>query len=106
VTEDTTAHKKTRHRPFTPDDMQYVQENYAHKTAGRIGEELGLSKFQVSKMVGILRRRGAEIPRKTGRRPDPVLIYLEEEGLAPKGKTPEKPAGKRSPRKNSKGRQK
>ncbi len=69
-----------RSRPYTKEDVEFVYENYAKMTSSEIAEELGISKFQVSKIVSELRKH-TDFPKKTVRRPNPVLQFLEEKGI-------------------------
>ncbi len=72
--------QRKRSRPYTADDVAFVHENYAQMTASEIAEHLGISKFQVSKIVSELRKY-IDLPKKTVRRPNPILVYLEEKGI-------------------------
>jgi len=69
-----------RSRPYNKDDVAFVYENYANMTSSEIAEKLGISKFQVSKIVSELRKL-TDFPKKTVRRKNPVLEFLEERGL-------------------------
>ncbi len=90
-----------RSRPYTKEDVAYVYDNYANMTSAEIAAELGISKFQVSKIVSELRKH-TDFPKKTVRRPNPVLLFLDEKGIKIK-KTAAKPAkkGKRAAKKAS-----
>ncbi len=55
---------RKRGRNVTLDDVRFVYENYAKMTTTEIAEKLGISKFQVTKIVNELRKRGVEIPKK------------------------------------------
>jgi hypothetical protein len=72
-----------RSRPYTVDDVEFVYDNYAKMTASEIADKLGISKFQVSKIVGELRKH-MELPKKTIQRPNPILLFLEKRGVQPK----------------------
>jgi len=74
-----------RSRPYTKEDVAFVYENYAKMTSAEIASELGISKFQVSKIVSELRKH-TDFPKKTARRPNPVLQFIEEKGLPKKKK--------------------
>ncbi len=74
---------RKRSRPYVVDDVRYVYQNYANMTASEIAEELGISRFQVSKIVTELRKQ-IDLPKKAVRRPNPILKFLEEEGIEPK----------------------
>ena len=76
--------ERKRSRPYTLEDVRFVHENYANMTAMEIAEKRGISKFQVSKIVSELRKNGVKLPKKTAKRPNPVLLYLEELGIKPK----------------------
>jgi len=52
-------------------------------TASEIADKLGISRFQVSKIVSELRKH-IDLPKKTVRRPNPILKFLEEAGIKPK----------------------
>lgn len=75
-----------RSRPYTVDDVEFVYNNYAKMTASEIASKLGISKFQVSKIVGELRKH-MELPKKTIQRPNPILLFLEKHGVQPKTST-------------------
>lgn len=83
--------ERKRNRPYTVDDVRFVYENYAEMTAGEIAEELGISKFQVAKIVSELRRQGVELPTKMIRRQNPILVFLKEIGVEPKQPQETKP---------------
>ncbi|MGQ9745755.1 MAG: MarR family transcriptional regulator [Dissulfurimicrobium sp.] len=72
-----------RSRPYTVDDVEFVYNNYAKMTASEIADKLGISKFQVSKIVGELRKH-IELPKKTIQKPNPILLFLEKLGVQPK----------------------
>ena len=78
-----------RSRPYTIDDVEFVCDNYTQMTASEIADKLGISKFQVSKIVGELRKH-MELPKKTVQRPNPILQFLEKRGIQPKTGTKEK----------------
>jgi len=69
-------------RTYTVDDVRFVKENYATMTASQIAEQLGISKFQVSKIVSELRQY-IELPKKGITKVNPILQFLEEEGIKP-----------------------
>ncbi len=71
---------RKRSRPYTKDDVEFVHKNYAEMTAIEIAEKLGISKFQVSKIVSELRKH-IDLPKKTAKRPNPILEYLKAKGL-------------------------
>jgi transposase len=72
-----------RSRPYNVEDVRFVKENYSKMTATEIATKLGISKFQVSKIVGELRKH-IELPKKNLQRPNPILLFLKEEGITPK----------------------
>ncbi|MGB9713168.1 MAG: MarR family transcriptional regulator [Dissulfurimicrobium sp.] len=82
-----------RSRPYTVDDVEFVYDNYAKMTASEIADKLGISKFQVSKIVGELRKH-MELPKKTIQRPNPIFQFLEKRGVSPKTSTKESKASK------------
>ncbi len=82
-----------RSRPYTKEDVEYVYNNYANMTSAEIAAELGISKFQVSKIVSELRKL-TNFPKKTARRPNPVLLFLKEKGIKIK-ETASKPTTKK-----------
>ena len=69
-----------RHRQYTADDVKFVHENYTKMTASEIAAKLGISKFQVSKIVSELRKY-IDLPKKTVRRQNPIVQYLKSKGL-------------------------
>jgi len=69
---------RKRSRPVTKDDVKFVYENYLQMSAAEIAEKLGISKFQVMKIVTELRKRGVNIPKKVGRRENPVDAFVKE----------------------------
>ncbi|OPL13666.1 MAG: hypothetical protein AVO38_02975 [delta proteobacterium ML8_D] len=85
---------RKRSRPYNVDDVRYVHNHYAEMTASDIAEKLGISRFQVSKIVSELRKH-IDLPKKTVRRPNPILKFLEEEGIEPKEAAKTKTKGKR-----------
>lgn len=80
-----------RSRPYNVEDVRFVRENYSKMTASEIAAKLGISKFQVSKIVGELRKH-IELPKKNVQRVNPIIQYLQEEGITPKSL--DKPAAK------------
>jgi hypothetical protein len=85
---------RKRSRPYNVDDVRYVHKHYAEMTASEIADKLGISRFQVSKIVSELRKH-IDLPKKTVRRPNPILKFLEEEGIEPKETAKTKTKGKR-----------
>lgn len=75
---------RKRSRPFTVKDVEYVYKNYADMTASEIAEELGISKFQVAKIVSELRKHGVDLPKKVMARPNPVEEFLKKSGIPTK----------------------
>ena len=71
---------RKRSRLITKDDVRFIYENYIHMTAAEIAEKLGISRFQVNKVVRELRKRGIDIPKKAGRRKNPIDEFVEELG--------------------------
>ncbi len=71
---------RKRNRPYTKEDVEFVFENYANMTAAEIAEKLGISKFQVSKIVSELRKH-IDLPKKTAKRPNPIIEFLKSRGL-------------------------
>ncbi len=69
---------RKRSRPVTKEDVKFVYENYLKMSAAEIAEKLGISKFQVMKIVTELRKRGVDIPKKVGRRENPVEAFVKE----------------------------
>lgn len=69
---------RKRNRPVTLDDVRFVYENYAKFSASQIAEKLGISKFQVNKIVNELRKRGLEIPKKIGQKVNVYDVFVEE----------------------------
>ncbi len=65
-------------RPVTINDVRFVYENYSHMSATEIAEKLGISKFQVNKIVNELRKRGVNIPKKIGKRGNIYDAFVEE----------------------------
>ncbi len=71
---------RKRSRPYTTEDVEFVHQHYAEMTASEIAEKLGISKFQVSKIVSELRKH-IDLPKKTAKRPNPIIEYLKAKGL-------------------------
>ncbi len=69
---------RKRSRMVTKDDVKFIYENYLKMTAAEIAEKLGISKFQVMKVVTELRKKGIDIPRKAGKRKNPIDEFVEE----------------------------
>ena len=69
---------RKRNRVITMDDVRFVYENYAKMSASEIAEKLGISKFQVNKIVNELRKRGVEIPKKIGKKINVYDVFVEE----------------------------
>jgi len=69
---------RKRSRPVTLDDVRFVYENYATMSATEIAEKLGISKFQVNKIVNELRKRGVQIPKKAGKKVNVYDAFVEE----------------------------
>lgn len=69
---------RKRNRPVTVDDVRFVYENYATLSASQIAEKLGISKFQVNKIVNELRKRGINIPKKIGKKVNVYDAFIEE----------------------------
>ncbi|MBA2847908.1 MarR family transcriptional regulator [Thermosulfuriphilus ammonigenes] len=69
---------KKRSRPITKDDVKFVYENYAKMASSEIAEKLGISRFQVMKIVSELRKRGVDIPKKIGRKENPIDAFVKE----------------------------
>ncbi len=76
---------RKRSRPYTKEDVAFVYENYSEMTSAEIADELGISKFQVSKIVSELRKL-TDFPKKKRRKTNPVLQFIEEKGLPKKNK--------------------
>ncbi len=89
---------RKRSRPYNSDDVEFIHKNYAAMTAAEIAEKLGISKFQVSKIVSELRKH-IDLPKKTAKRPNPILEYLKKAGLPIKEET-------NKPAKSTRGRKK
>lgn len=74
---------RKKSRLITVNDVKFVYENYANMSASEIAEKLGISKFQVNKIVNELRKRGINIPRKIGKKNnvyDQFIHMLKQEG--------------------------
>ena len=71
---------RKRSRPYTKEDVEFVHKNYAEMTASEIAEKLGISKFQVSKIVSELIKH-IDLPKKTAKRPNPIIESLKSKGL-------------------------
>jgi transposase len=63
---------RKRSRAVTLEDVKFVYENYALMSATQIAEKLGISRFQVNKIVNELRKRGVDVPKKIGKK---INIY-------------------------------
>lgn len=69
---------RKRSRTVTLDDVRYVYNNYFQMSATQIAETLGISKFQVNKIVNELRKRGVDIPKKAGKKINIYDAFVEE----------------------------
>ncbi len=69
---------RKRSRTLTLEDIRFVYENYANMSASEIAEKLGISKFQVNKIVNELRKRGVSIPKKIGKKVNVYDLFIEE----------------------------
>ncbi len=69
---------RKRSRSVTLDDVKFVYENYAKMSATEIAEKLGISKYQVSKIVNELRKRGVPVPKKLAKRGNVYDQFVEE----------------------------
>ncbi len=69
---------KRRGRTVNLEDVRFVYENYANMSASEIAEVLGISKFQVNKIVNELRKRGINVPRKIGKKINVYDKFVEE----------------------------
>jgi len=70
--------RRKKSRPVTLDDVRFVYENYQRMSSSEIAEKLGISKFQVTKIVNELRKRGVDIPKKTEKRINIYDVFVEE----------------------------
>ncbi len=88
--------ERKRNRPYGVEDVKFVYENYSKMTASEIGEEIGISKFQVAKIVSELRKQGVDLPKKVVRRQNPIITFMKEHlNLEPKEETPTKKSGRK-----------
>lgn len=69
---------RKRGRFLTKDDVKFIYENYVKMTSSEIAEKLGISRFQVTKVVSELRKRGVDIPKKAGKRINPIDEFVKE----------------------------
>ncbi len=69
---------RKRSRIITKQDVRLIYENYHKMTSQEIAEKLGISRFQVTKVVSELRKRGVNIPKKAGKRKNPIDEFVEE----------------------------
>lgn len=69
---------RKRGRRVTLEDVRFVYENYAHMSVSQICDKIGISKFQVNKIVHELRKRGVQIPKKVGRKVNVYDAFVEE----------------------------
>ncbi|WP_297055647.1 HTH domain-containing protein [Thermosulfurimonas sp.] len=69
---------RKRSRMITKEDVRFIYENYHKMTSQEIAEKLGISRFQVTKVVSELRKRGVNIPKKAGKRKNPIDEFVEE----------------------------
>ena len=76
---------RKRSRMITKDDVKFIYENYLKMTSAEIAEKLGISRFQVTKVVSELRKRGVDIPKKAGKRRNPIDEFVEELKKGKKG---------------------
>jgi len=72
------SNKMKTKRRITIEDVRFVYENYINMTASEIAEKLGISKFQVNKIVTQLRKRGVDIPKKLGKKFNVYDRFVEE----------------------------
>jgi len=70
--------RRKRSRPIIKADVKFVYENYLNMTSAEIAEKLGISKFQVMKIVSELRKRGINLPKKVGKRENPIDAFIKE----------------------------
>ncbi len=83
--------ERKRNRPYTVEDVKFVYENYAEMTASEIAEKIGISKFQVAKIVSELRKNGVDLPKKVVKRQNPIVTFMKEYlKMEPKEETPKK----------------
>lgn len=75
---------RRRSKPYNKEDVRFVYENYASMTASEIAAKRDVSKFQVAKIVSELRQYGVDLPRKTVRRENPIMMFMKEQGMKPK----------------------
>ncbi len=76
---------RKRSRMITKEDVRFIYENYHKMTSQEIAEKLGISRFQVTKVVSELRKRGVNIPKKAGKRKNPIDEFVEELKKSKKG---------------------
>ncbi|HFC97007.1 MAG TPA: HTH domain-containing protein [Thermosulfurimonas dismutans] len=76
---------RKRSRMITKEDVRFIYENYHKMTSQEIAEKLGISRFQVTKVVSELRKRGVNIPKKAGKRKNPIDEFVEELKKGKKG---------------------
>ncbi len=76
--------RNKRSRPYNEEDVAFVHQNYAEMTAAQIADELGISKFQVAKIVTELRKAGVDLPKKTAKRANPVELYIKKNKIPTK----------------------
>ncbi len=69
---------KKRGRIITIEDVRFVYENYVNMSATEIADKLGISKFQVNKIVNELRKRGINVPRKIGKKINVYDKFVDE----------------------------
>lgn len=69
---------RKRSRYINLDDVEFVYKNYAGMTSTQIAEALGISKFQVNKIVNELRKRGVNIPKKVGKKENVYDIFAKQ----------------------------
>ena len=68
--------RKKRSRFITKEDVKFIYNNYLKMTSTEIAERLGISRFQVMKVVSELRKRGVNIPYKVVKGKNPIDEFV------------------------------
>jgi len=72
---------KPTQRVYDEADVAFVHKHYSEMTASQLMRELGLSKFQINKIVAELRGRGVNLPKKEIPYKTAVERYIENNNI-------------------------
>jgi len=68
---------RKRSRNITKDDVRFVYENYGRMTHRQMAEQLGISYYQVARIVNSLRQKGVDLPTLRASR-NPIDEFVAE----------------------------